>query len=127
MSMEINEAEEYLGLLWEKQAAVQRKLRKADEQIGTVCNALHSNGIAEFSSDDDEDIISDESEQRTFSDRRKISSDEIVPPISSYLTDLDYSECTTDSSAESYKSSAAPLMDSHANILSPSIGVKLHL
>ena len=63
MSMEINEAEEYLGLLREKLAAVQRKLRKADEQIGTMCNALHSNGIAEFSSSSDEDIISDESEQ----------------------------------------------------------------
>ena len=65
MSIEINEAEEYLGLLWEKQAAVQRKLRKADEQIGTVCNALSSNGIAEFSSDDNEDIISDSEPSRT--------------------------------------------------------------
>ena len=110
-----------------KQAAVQKKLRKADEQIGTVRNALRSDGIAEFSSDDDEDIISDESEQQTFSDRRQISSDVIVPPISSYLTDLDNSEHTTGSSAESYKSSAATLTDLHANILSPSIGVKLHL
>ena len=116
MSMEINEAEEYLGLLHEKQAAVHRKLRKADEQIGTVCNALRSDGIAEFSSNDNEDIISDESKQRTFLDRRQIPSDEIVPPISSYLTDLDNSERTTDSSAESYKSSATPLTDSHANI-----------
>lgn len=40
MSMEINEAEEYLGLLRERQAAVQRRLRQADEQIGVVRDAL---------------------------------------------------------------------------------------
>ena len=110
MSMEINEAEEYLGLLWE--------LRKVNEQIGTMHNALCSNGIEEFSS-------SDESKQQTFSDGRQISSDEIVPPISSYLTDLDNLEHTTDSSAESYKSNATPLTDSHASIPSPSISAKL--
>ena len=48
--------------------------------VGTVCNDLHSNGIAKFSSNDSDDIISNESEQETFLDRRQISSDEIVPP-----------------------------------------------
>ena len=47
MIMEINEAEGYLGLLREKQAIVQRELKRADEQIGIMCDALHSDGITE--------------------------------------------------------------------------------
>ena len=43
--MEINEVEEYLGLLREKQAAVQRELGETDGQIGVVCDALCTDGI----------------------------------------------------------------------------------
>ena len=52
MTMEINEVEEYLGLLREKQAIVQKRLKKADEQIGTMHDALHSDGITGLSSND---------------------------------------------------------------------------
>ena len=54
MTMEISEGEEYLGLLREQQSIVQKRLKKADEQIGIMCDALHSDGITELSSNDED-------------------------------------------------------------------------
>ena len=93
MAMEINETEEYLGLLREKQAAVQMKLRQADEQIGLVHGALHSDGISELSSDDESDEI------------KHVTSEDVIPPFLSYLSDIDASdpeEYSTDSFTESH-------------------------
>ena len=118
MEMEINKAEEYLGLLRENQAAVQRRLKKADEQIGVVCDALYSDGISELSSSDDKDMHSDESEQHWYSG-------DIIPP-SSCLPDLDHSDsewCGLSSSSESFESSN-PSMILHNDFITPSTGAE---
>lgn len=123
MSMEINEAEEYLGLLRERQAAVQRRLRQADEQIGVVRDALRSDGIAELSSDDG-DGSSDEVQHH-------VSSEDIIPPFSSYQSDLDLSDPEGDTTSESFDLSCksshdTPFTKTHSNVTSPLIGgVKL--
>ena len=53
MSMQIDEAEEYIGLLRVKQAAIQT-VADADEQIGVVWNILDSDGIPEVSLSDED-------------------------------------------------------------------------
>ena len=98
MAMEINEMEEYLGLLREKQAAVQMKLRQADEEIGGVWGAFHSDGISELSPSDESDEI------------KHVTSEDVIPPFLSYLSninDSDPEEYSTDSFAESHKSSGS--------------------
>lgn len=59
---QINETEEYLGLLREKQAITQMRKAEAEEQVGMVRDVLDQDGIPEISmsdsgSDDDADDI----------------------------------------------------------------------
>lgn len=119
--MEIDETEEYLGFLRERQAVVQKSLREADEQVGAVRNALRSDGISELS-DDDEDTSSNDSMPAVFSDQT-------IPPTSSYITDVDNSDNGkrgSDSSINSSRSSSrVPFPLSQSAATSPSTnGVK---
>jgi len=54
-NMHINEAEEYIGLLRARKAAIQTQVADAEEQIGVVRDILDSDGIPEISLADDED------------------------------------------------------------------------
>lgn len=53
-SKEINEMEEYLGLLRAKRDIIHIRVSEADEQVGLVKEALDSDGIAEACLSDDE-------------------------------------------------------------------------
>ena len=57
-SKQIDEMEEYLGLLREKRALIQVRVSEADEQLGMVRDALDSDGIAEISQSDDDSSVS---------------------------------------------------------------------
>lgn len=116
--MEINEAEEYLGLLREKQAAVQRRLKQADDQIGIVRDALRSDGITEQPSEDEEGMYSDESHDHS-------SSEDDIPPPSSCppLHHPQYNQRTSTSSLKTSESSDAdPSATLHSILTTPSIG-----
>ena len=102
MAMEVNETEEYLGLLREKQAAVQMKLRQADEQIGVVHGALCSDGISELSSDDESDEI------------KHVTSEDVIPPFLSYLSNINASD------PEEYST------DSPSHMVAPHLQATLH-
>ena len=54
-SKQIDEMEEYLGLLRSQKAVIQIRVSEADEQLGMVKEALDNDGIAEVSQSDDED------------------------------------------------------------------------
>lgn len=82
--MEINESEEYLGILRKKQASVQTRLREADDQVGVVRNALRAQGVQGFSSCDDEDSSAESTEVSL--------SDILIPPSSSYRSCRDNSD-----------------------------------
>ena len=56
-SKQIDEMEEYLGLLWAKRALIQVRVSEADEQLGMVRDTLDSDGIAEISESDDESSV----------------------------------------------------------------------
>jgi hypothetical protein len=56
--MEINEAEEYLGLLREKMAIIQARVTGADEHIAMVREELDSDGLLDNPHSDHEDSIS---------------------------------------------------------------------
>ena len=74
---------------------VQMKLRQADEQIGVVRGALRSDGISELSSDDESDEI------------KHVTSEDVIPPFLSYLSNIDASdpeEYSTDSFTKSHGS-----------------------
>ena len=57
-AMQINEIEEYLGLMREKQADIHLQVAEAEEQVGLVHEVLESDGIPEVSLSDDEDSSS---------------------------------------------------------------------
>jgi hypothetical protein len=108
--MHINEMEEYLGILREKKAMIQLTLSAADDQIGTVGEALDSNGIPETSlSDDDDD---DDMECRN--DFSSFSSRDITKNINMYNssgTESDHDSTTSDIHIHSSSSgpSSAPI------------------
>jgi len=56
-TMQINEIEEYLGILREQKATIQSKVAEADYQIGLVQDVLHTGGIPEIPLSDDEDTF----------------------------------------------------------------------
>ena len=107
-STHINEMEEYLGILQEKKAMIQLTLPAADDQIGTVGEALDSNEILETSlSDDDDDM-----EYRN--DFSSFSSHNITKNINMYNssgTESDHNSTTSDIHIHSSSSgpSSAPI------------------
>lgn len=63
--MEINETEEYLGLLREKMSMIQAQVIGADEQIAMVRGKLDSDGLLENPHSDEEDSTSASSPPRS--------------------------------------------------------------
>lgn len=84
---EISEAEEYLGLLRTKKAAIELCVGEADEQIRFICEVLDEHGIPEIPSSDDEAALSD-----SFS---------LPPPSSSSLDDDHCNQLCSDPEEES--------------------------
>ena len=131
MALEIDETEEYLGLLRHKQAVVQQRLKNAEEQIGAVRNALCDDGISELSSDeeDNEAEADDLTPPVPSKDLAPPSSaDHLIPPLSSDdLTSLvssdDEAQRANDSSGGSLEASDdAHCPASCTSFTTPSIG-----
>lgn len=93
-AQQINEMEEYLGLLRQKKVIIGLRVMEADEQLGMVREALESKGIAEI-----EDPLSDvESFSSASSPPR--SSDYICPDDFDTDPGSDYTPSALDSSNE---------------------------
>ena len=83
---EINEVEEYVGLLRAKKATIELRVGEADQQIGVICEVMNDHGISDISaSRSNEDLAPD---------------DYPLPPPSPTIPKTSYSQYSDDTTSE---------------------------